>query len=594
MFVAFGPLTEGCHNVQSDADVLERLHVRVAAHGLPRRLRRVRGGAGRVPAADEVHRQLGGVVGGRRAISILQAATDLQVEPGTALGRHAFVDHFLVQVVVELEAGRDGAIGPGVFTGGGEEQRPARELRAAGLALLRIDPQGCGDGCRGELPTRDRRGFEQFLVGGGGAHQALLDELPERSRDGRGQLTCVDRGRAGVAVDGDQPLHEPFVDEALQVQRVAGGAAVGDAHQLGRRFRTAAPTHELCGCAFLEWRHLHLGQGTVEPKVVQHVGQARRRPRQLLGPARDQDEQASRGATATESGKDVDGRGVAPLQVLEDQHHWIHRSQGFERLHDLPEHPVPGAAEHPTSKPVELVVGHQPGHLHQPRRGPIRQEFDERRAVGQRGGFGEGLEQREVGLAGPPILDALPRQQPETGAPPLCRHRVDQQRLPHTGLAAHDDHTPPAGDDVVHAPGEHLLLRFATERRHPGGGIVAGRISAPVRVGDEPVATSVHGADDALEAPVVAHRPPHVLDAGRQRRLRDEAGLPHLVEELLLGNHAITVLEEVDEHVVHLGFDADHIAVPAELVGVGVELAPGEHVDHVDSDRAHDPPRPQR
>src|SRR4029453_19123903 len=90
-----------------------------------------------------------------------------------------------------------------------------------------------------------------------------------------------------------------------------------------------------------------------------------------------------------------------------------------------------------------------------------------------------------------------------------------------------------------------------------------------------------------LEPPVVANRPPQVLDAGRQRRLRHEAGLPHVVEELLLRNHAITSLEEVDEHVVHLGFDTDDVAVPAELVGVGVELAAREQVDHVDSD-----PRP--
>jgi hypothetical protein len=61
-------------------------------------------------------------------------------------------------------------------------------------------------------------------------------------------------------------------------------------------------------------------------------------------------------------------------------------------------------------------------------------------------------------------------------------------------------------DDVGHAPGEHLLLRLTTERRH--GGIVAPWSAAPVHVRDEPVATSMHGADDALEAPVVAHRPP--------------------------------------------------------------------------------------
>ena len=86
VLVPLGPFVHRCHQVEADEDVLERLHVRVPANGMQRRLRRMRGGAGRVPAADEVHRQLGGVFGSRSAVAVFQAATDLQLGPGAALG----------------------------------------------------------------------------------------------------------------------------------------------------------------------------------------------------------------------------------------------------------------------------------------------------------------------------------------------------------------------------------------------------------------------------------------------------------------------------------------------------------------------------
>src|SRR6185295_16365262 len=87
-------------------------------------------------------------------------------------------------------------------------------------------------------------------------------------------------------------------------------------------------------------------------------------------------------------------------------------------------------------------------------------------------------------------------------------------------------------------------------------------------------------SDDPLAHSVVADRPSRSLDAARQRGLTDEPVPPHLIEQLLLGDHAVAVAEQVDEDIEDLRLDRHRLAVAAKLEALNVELAAIEGEAH--------------
>ena len=144
--------------------------------------------------------------------------------------------------------------------------------------------------------------------------------------------------------------------------------------------------------------------------------------------------------------------------------------------------------------------------------------------------------------------------------------RRDECRLADPRFARNQHHAPASTRRVPDRPVEHLPRLLALEERgrrdrtDPVDAHDLWRGSAVDR-GDEPVATAVHGADDALLPTVVTDRSADGLDSRREGRLRDEARPPHLLQELLLRDHPIPVLEEVAQHVEHLGLDVHGFAV---------------------------------
>ena len=101
----------------------------------------------------------------------------------------------------------------------------------------------------------------------------------------------------------------------------------------------------------------------------------------------------------------------------------------------------------------------------------------------------------------------------------------------------------------------------------------------PAQRRHEPVAAAVQRLDDSLLLPVVADGSPGRLDAGRERRLADEAVAPDVVEQLVLGDDAVAVLDQVGEHAEHLRLDRHRRAGATQLEQVGVEVESSEGVD---------------
>jgi hypothetical protein len=90
----------------------------------------------------------------------------------------------------------------------------------------------------------------------------------------------------------------------------------------------------------------------------------------------------------------------------------------------------------------------------------------------------------------------------------------------------------------------------------------------------------VDSPNDQLLAAIVADRLAGGLNPSCQGGLTYEAITPDRVEQFLLAHYRAAVLDEVGEHVEHLGFDSDLVATPPKDDAVQVQLAVGES-DHI-------------
>jgi hypothetical protein len=87
---------------------------------------------------------------------------------------------------------------------------------------------------------------------------------------------------------------------------------------------------------------------------------------------------------------------------------------------------------------------------------------------------------------------------------------------------------------------------FRQRRGRLGGSI------GNVHIRDEPVTALADGLDVAGVVSVVAERLAQVGDAALQRVVRHELGLPHRVEQLVLGHHLAGTGGEAEQHVHRL------------------------------------------
>ena len=99
-------------------------------------------------------------------------------------------------------------------------------------------------------------------------------------------------------------------------------------------------------------------------------------------------------------------------------------------------------------------------------------------------------------------------------------------------------------------------------------------------LGHELVALAVHRPDDPLLTAAVTDRLPDGLDPRRERSLADERSAPDLVEQLDLGDHPLTVLDQVTQDVEDLRLDMDAVAARSDLDAVRIDLDVAEGVDH--------------
>jgi len=98
--------------------------------------------------------------------------------------------------------------------------------------------------------------------------------------------------------------------------------------------------------------------------------------------------------------------------------------------------------------------------------------------------------------------------------------------------------------------------------------------------GDKAIAAPVYRLDEALLMAAVAQSAPHGPEPLREGVLTDALIGPELFEEFGLGDDAIAVLHEVDEHIEALALESTKGAVMAEFIALRIELVIAKGIDH--------------
>ena len=93
---------------------------------------------------------------------------------------------------------------------------------------------------------------------------------------------------------------------------------------------------------------------------------------------------------------------------------------------------------------------------------------------------------------------------------------------------------------------------------------------------DEAKALSRDGADHRLILAAVADRFSRGVDAARQRRVGDDAAVPDGLDQVILGDDAVTVLDQVNQEIKHLRLDRDGLAAAGQFAQGSVKHMVGK------------------
>ena len=88
------------------------------------------------------------------------------------------------------------------------------------------------------------------------------------------------------------------------------------------------------------------------------------------------------------------------------------------------------------------------------------------------------------------------------------------------------------------------------------------------------------GADELLRLSVITQRLPRRFHPARQCRIRDDAAVPDLLEDFVLGDQPVARIDQQREQGEDLGLERHSLAPGAQLDPVEIEFEVAEPVQH--------------
>ena len=410
----------------------------------------------------------------------LEPLADSPVRLRALSGRESPVEHLSVQVVREPVPGCERPVRPPLLAGRLDEPPGAREGVAARVDLG-LGERGRGRGGSGRELLPDRaRGGEKLAVDRVELLEHLLDQLADRVR-----YVARQTGEVGLALV-QQALLEPGVEQGRHEQRVAARALPEHGGHLGRRGRAEPCRQVVADGVPAERPHRDLRAQATSAQISRKTVDGMLLRDGVAAPVRADDEQTRRLPSSGERIEEVDGRGIAPVQVLEDEDERELVADRLEGLEHLPEHPQVRGSDQAALNRLELVVGEEPRHLCEPGRCLPGEQRDELLAARLAGEPAERLQHGQVRLSGAAVLDALAVSDERLRRRPGSRRQVlDDGRLADPRLAGDEDESPRAGLGLLVQPlevGELALTtgnRLDEPRENAGDGAVGARRGRP-------------------------------------------------------------------------------------------------------------------
>ena len=130
---------------------------------------------------------------------------------------------------------------------------------------------------------------------------------------------------------------------------------------------------------------------------------------------------------------------ITPVKILQQHHDRLFGRHRFDRLCHLPQHSFARGPLGPARQGLEGGRVEETGHLNQPARRVLTEDLSQPGPPGGAAELVEGSEQRQVRLARPVVLDALPFADPALARlANLLEEGGHQRRLPDTGLSRHE------------------------------------------------------------------------------------------------------------------------------------------------------------
>jgi hypothetical protein len=81
-----------------------------------------------------------------------------------------------------------------------------------------------------------------------------------------------------------------------------------------------------------------------------------------------------------------------------------------------------------------------------------------------------------------------------------------------------------------------------------------------LHLSNEAIAMAIKSLDDLLGTATITHRLAYQFNGILQRGIADELLRPHLLEQLVLGNNAVAMFEQIDENLEHFRAQSDGLA----------------------------------
>src|SRR5262245_55057327 len=108
-----------------------------------------------------------------------------------------------------------------------------------------------------------------------------------------------------------------------------------------------------------------------------------------------------------------------------------------------------------------------------------------------------------------------------------------------------------------------------------GSAIAGGRVRGGLpflHIADEAETALIDRTDRRLVIAAVAKGAPRRLDAGAERRIRDDPPLPNGGDQLVLAHHPVAMLDEVNQQVEDLRLDPNGVASAKQLAARHVDF----------------------